>query len=46
MTVPGRFVIDSDGTIADAQFDPDYRFRPEPADTLRVLRRLRTGSAA
>jgi peroxiredoxin len=46
MTVPGRFVIDSDGIIADAQFDPDYRFRPDPADTLRVLRRLRTGSAA
>jgi peroxiredoxin len=44
LPIPGRFVIGADGLIADAQADPDYRFRPDPEDTLAVLDRLRVTS--
>jgi peroxiredoxin len=38
--MPARYVIDRDGVIRDAQVDPDYTRRPEPAATLAVLRAL------
>ena len=38
--MPGRFVIDRQGIIRSAEFDPDYTTRPEPAETLDVLPRL------
>jgi len=41
LPIPGRFVIDTDGVIADAQVDPDYRSRPDPDETVAVLQRLR-----
>ena len=44
LPMPARFVIDGDGTIVDARVDPDYRFRPEPAETIAVLQRLRAPS--
>ena len=40
LPMPGRFVIDRQGIIRSAEFDPDYTTRPEPAETLDVLRRL------
>lgn len=40
LPMPARFIIDRDGIIRDAQADPDYTVRPEPADTVAVLRAL------
>ncbi len=42
LPIPGRFVIDTDGTILDAQVDSDYRFRPEPSTAVDVLAARRT----
>ena len=36
--LPARFIIDRDGIIRYANADPDYTGRPEPSDTVRVLR--------
>ncbi len=36
-----RIVVDSDGTIAAIDADPDYTIRPEPEATLEVLKSLR-----
>jgi hypothetical protein len=40
LPMPARHVIDRDGVIRDAQVDPDYTRRPEPSETLAVLRAL------
>ena len=40
LPMPARFVIDRQGIIRAAEFDPDYTTRPEPGDTLEALRRL------
>jgi peroxiredoxin len=40
LPMPARFVIDRQGIIRSAEFDPDYTTRPEPAGTLEALRRL------
>jgi peroxiredoxin len=40
LPMPARFVIDRQGIIRAAEFDPDYTTRPEPGDTLDALRRL------
>jgi peroxiredoxin len=40
LPVPGRFVVDPEGIVRAAEFDPDYTTRPEPADTVEALRRL------
>ena len=40
LPLPARFVIDSGGTIRAVGVDPDYSVRPEPADTLAVLKAL------
>jgi len=45
LPIPGRFIIGTDGIIIDAQVDPDYRFRPDPEDTLAALGRLRAVAA-
>ena len=39
LAVPARYVVSRNGTIVDAQVDPDYRYRPEPLVTLSVLRK-------
>jgi hypothetical protein len=36
--MPARCVIDRDGVIRDAQVDPDHTRRPEPSETLAVVR--------
>jgi peroxiredoxin len=43
LPVPARFVIDRGGVIRAVDADPDYTRRPEPADTVEALRRLRDG---
>lgn len=40
LPIPARFIIDRDGIIRYAEADPDYMMRPEPEDTLRILRGL------
>jgi peroxiredoxin len=40
LPVPARFVIDREGTIQAVDADPDYTRRPEPVQTVEVLRRL------
>ena len=41
LPIPARFVIDRDGVIRAVDADPDYTRRPEPAQTVEVLKRLR-----
>ncbi len=40
LPMPARFIIDKSGVVRSAQVDPDYTVRPEPADTLAVVKRL------
>jgi len=40
LPVPARFVIDRAGVIRAVDADPDYTRRPEPAQTVEILRRL------
>jgi peroxiredoxin len=40
LPVPARFVIDRGGIIHAVDADPDYTRRPEPSQTIEVLRRL------
>ena len=40
LPMPARFVIDRTGIIRAVDADPDYTKRPEPEDTLAVLRNL------
>ena len=38
LPVPARFVIASSGEIVSADADPDYTVRPEPSETIEILR--------
>ncbi|WP_158568876.1 peroxiredoxin-like family protein [Chitinophaga silvisoli] len=40
LPVPARFVIGQNGIILDVKADADYRYRPEPLDTVALLKRL------
>lgn len=40
LPMPARFVIDRTGIVRSAAVDPDYTVRPEPVDTLAVVKRL------
>jgi peroxiredoxin len=40
LPMPARFVIDRSGKIQYANADPDYTVRPEPAETVAVLKTL------
>jgi peroxiredoxin len=40
LPIPARVVIDRQGVIRDIKADPDYRYRPEPSDTVELLRSL------
>ena len=42
LAIPARFVVSTDGRICAADFSADYTTRPEPLDTLEVLRSLRS----
>ena len=41
LPMPGRFVIDQQGTIRHVDIDPDYTVRPDPTETVAVLKKLR-----
>ncbi|HTV75343.1 MAG TPA: peroxiredoxin-like family protein [Candidatus Acidoferrales bacterium] len=40
LPIPARFVIAPEGTVVDVKTDPDYRYRPDPIETLEVLERM------
>jgi peroxiredoxin len=40
LPMPARYVIDRNGVISAADVNVDYTVRPEPAETVRVLRNL------
>jgi peroxiredoxin len=40
LPVPARYVVDQKGIIRSADINPDYTVRPDPAETLAVLRTL------
>jgi peroxiredoxin len=40
LPMPARYVIDKEGIIRGADVNADYAIRPEPAETIRVLRTL------
>lgn len=41
LPLPARYVIDRESTIRAADVNFDYTIRPEPSETLSLLRRLR-----
>ena len=41
LPMPARFVIDRGGVIRQADADPDYTHRSEPARTVEIVRSLR-----
>jgi peroxiredoxin len=40
LPMPARYVIDREGVVRSASVHPDYSRRPEPAETIEVLRAL------
>ena len=40
LPMPGRFVIDRGGIVRAVDVDPDYRYRPEPQQTVQDVRTL------
>jgi hypothetical protein len=40
LPMPGRFVIERNSTIISADVSPDYTRRPDPEETLGVLKAL------
>jgi len=40
LPMPARYVIDMRGIIAAADVNADYTIRPEPSETVRILRTL------
>ena len=43
LPIPGRLVVDQLGTIIDAEYNPDFRYRPAPGDLVAELADLRAG---
>ncbi len=41
LPMPARYIIDSSGVIRAADVNADYTIRPEPSDTVKLLRELR-----
>jgi peroxiredoxin len=47
LPMPARYIIDSNGVIRAVDVDADYTIRPEPSETLRLLKQTvqtKTGS--
>jgi peroxiredoxin len=40
LPLPARFVIDRGGVVRYAEADPDYTVRPEPVETVEILKTL------
>jgi hypothetical protein len=43
--MPARYVVGQDGRIRAADVNPDYTIRPEPEDTVAVVRQLQTAGS-
>jgi peroxiredoxin len=41
LPMPARYVIDKDGVIRAAEVNADYTIRPEPSETVKVLKALK-----
>lgn len=41
LPMPARLVIDQNGILRHADINPDYTVRPDPAETIAVLKNLR-----
>lgn len=41
LPIPARFIIGQNGKILDVKADPDYRYRPEPLETISFLEKLK-----
>jgi peroxiredoxin len=46
LPMPGRFILDRQGTILSAEVNPDYTRRPEPDEIVRILKSLGRGKGA
>ncbi len=44
LPLPARYIIDKSGRVRYARVNVDYRFRPEPTETLEALQRIVAGS--
>ena len=40
LPLPGRYIVDRDGMVVDAELHPDHTRRPEPRESLLILQRL------
>ena len=40
LPMPARLIIDRDGIIRYAEINPDYTMRPDPEDTIEVLKKI------
>ena len=38
LALPGRFIMDQQGTIISADVNPDYTKRPEPSEIIDILK--------
>src|SRR6516165_8511141 len=45
LPMPARYVIDQEGIVRAAEVNADYTIRPEPSETVRMLRTLTAGEA-
>jgi peroxiredoxin len=41
LPMPSRFIIDQQGTVINAEINPDYTIRPEPSDIIEILKSFR-----
>lgn len=44
LPMPARYVIDQNGIIRAADVNADYTIRPEPSETLKIVKALAPGS--
>jgi hypothetical protein len=44
LPMPARYVVDKGGVIRTADVNADYTIRPEPSETVRLLRTLTQNS--
>jgi len=40
LPMPARIIVDQGGIVRDINVDPDYTIRPEPEDTLALLKNM------
>lgn len=46
LPMPARFVIDQRGIIRQVDVNADYTIRPDPAETIAALQKLRRGATS